>query len=142
MSSKDSFKILVVSDVHDSIENTKILVDKVKDTKFDYVFCCGDVVDLPVNKNDDLEVCKEYNIKLKNIYEELEKLGPILWVPGNHEPGIYFIEPEKRTEEVTKNSENLHKKIKKLDENLYVVGLGGSVPIMTGKKFHHNKVLS
>ena len=76
--------------------------------------------------------------KLKNIFTELEKLGPVLWVPGNHEPGIYFNE---NIEEVTKNSFNLHKKIKKLDENLYIVGLGGSVPIMTGRQWKHNFVL-
>ena len=138
METKNSFKILVVTDIHDSIENIKILVDKVKDIKFDYVFCCGDAVNVPIAKNDDVEVCKEYIIKLKNIYDELEKLGcPLLWVPGNHEPGIYF----NGTEEVTKNSENLHKKIKKLGDNLYIAGLGGSVPIMTGKEFKHDVVL-
>ena len=111
MEVKDSYKILVVTDTHDDIEKVKKLVNKVKDIKFDYVFCCGDVVSVPIDKNDDNEITKEYIIKLKNIFEELEKLGPILWVPGNHEPGIYFTNPE---EPVTKNSENLHKKIKKL----------------------------
>ena len=135
METKNSFKILVVTDIHDSIENIKILVDKVKDIKFDYIFCCGDAVSVPIAKNDDVEVCKEYIIKLKNIYDELEKLGcPLLWVPGNHEPGIYF----HGAEEITKNSENLHKKIKKLGDNLYIAGLGGSVPIMTGKEFKHD----
>ena len=138
MEVKDSYKILVVTDTHDDIEKVKKLVNKVKDIKFDYVFCCGDVVSVPIDKNDDNEITKEYIIKLKNIFEELEKLGPILWVPGNHEPGIYFTNPE---EPVTKNSENLHKKIKKLDDNLYIVGLGGSVPIMTGRKWRHNLVL-
>ena len=76
-------------------------------------------------------------LKLKNIFTELEKIGHIYWVPGNHEPGIYFT----TNEEPTKDSENLHKKIKKLDDNFYIVGLGGSVPIMTGRKWKHNFVL-
>ena len=138
MEVKDSYKILVVTDTHDDIEKVKKIVDKVKDIKFDYVFHCGDVVDVPIGKNDDDEVTKEYIIKLKNLFEELEKIAPILWVPGNHEPGIYFID---NAEAVTKNSENLHKKIKKLDDNLYIVGLGGSVPIMTGHNWKHNFVL-
>ena len=138
MEVKDSYKILVVTDIHDDIEKVKLLIEKVPSTKFDFIFCCGDVVSVPIDKNDDDEVTKEYIIKLKNIFTELEKLGPVLWVPGNHEPGIYFNE---NIEEVTKNSFNLHKKIKKLDENLYIVGLGGSVPIMTGRQWKHNFVL-
>lgn len=137
MKEKDSYKILVVTDIHDDIEKIKILVDKVKDIKFDFVFCCGDVVSVPIDKNDDTEVTKEYILKLKNIFTELEKIGHIYWVPGNHEPGIYFT----TNEEPTKDSENLHKKIKKLDDNFYIVGLGGSVPIMTGRKWKHNFVL-
>jgi Icc-related predicted phosphoesterase len=137
MKEKDSYKILVVTDIHDDIEKIKILVDKVKDIKFDFVFCCGDAVSVPIDKNDDTEVTKEYILKLKNIFTELEKIGHIYWVPGNHEPGIYFT----TNEEPTKDSENLHKKIKKLDDNFYIVGLGGSVPIMTGRKWKHNFVL-
>ena len=137
MEEKDSYKILVVTDIHDDIEKIKILVDKVKDIKFDFVFCCGDAVSVPIDKNDDTEVTKEYIQKLKNIFTELEKIGHIYWVPGNHEPGIYFT----TNEEPTKDSENLHKKIKKLDDNFYIVGLGGSVPIMTGRKWKHNFVL-
>ena len=137
MEEKDSYKILVVTDIHDDIEKIKILVDKVKDIKFDFVFCCGDAVSVPIDKNDDIEVTKEYILKLKNIFTELEKIGHIYWVPGNHEPGIYFT----TNEEPTKDSENLHKKIKKLDDNFYIVGLGGSVPIMTGRKWKHNFVL-
>ena len=38
MEEKDSYKILVVTDIHDDIEKIKILVDKVKDIKFDFVF--------------------------------------------------------------------------------------------------------
>ena len=137
MKEKDSYKILVVTDIHDDIEKIKILVDKVKDIKFDFVFCCGDAVSVPIDKNDDTEVTKEYILKLKNIFTELEKIGHIYWVPGNHEPGIYFT----TNEEPTKDSENLHKKIKKLDDNFYIVGLGGSVPIMTGRKWKHNFIL-
>ena len=45
MEAKDSYKILVVTDIHDDIEKTKKIVAKVKDAKIDFVFCCGDVVE-------------------------------------------------------------------------------------------------
>ena len=139
MESKNTLKFLVVSDIHDDIEKIKILVEKYKDDNFDFVFCCGDVIDVPIGKNDVKEVTDEYVIKLKIIYMELEKLAPIIWVPGNHEPGFYF--KDDLNEEVTSKSTNLNKKIKKLDEKLYIVGLGGSIPIMTGKKWKHNFVV-
>ena len=138
MEDKKSLKIFVVSDIHDDIDKIKILVEKYKDEKFDYVFCCGDVIDVPIGKNDVKEVTDPYVVKLKNIFLELEKLAPILWVPGNHEPGFYFKDDYK--EEETPKSTNLHKKIKKLDDKLYVVGLGGCTPIMTGHNWKHNFV--
>ena len=138
MENKQSLKFLVVSDIHDDIDKTKLLVDKYKDTKFDFVLCCGDVIDVPIGKNDVKEVTDEYVIKLKHIFLELEKLAPLLWVPGNHEPGFYF--KDDYNEEETPKSTNLHKKIKKLDEKLYIVGLGGCTPIMTGNKWKHDFV--
>ena len=51
---------------------------------------------VPIAKNNDDEVTKEYIIKLKNFFEELEKLITILWVPGNQELCIYFNNAKKR----------------------------------------------
>ena len=139
MKNKEKYLFLVVSDIHDDIEKTKLLVEKYKITKFDYVICCGDVIDVPIGKNDVKEVTDKYVVKLKEIFSELEKLAPILWVPGNHEPGFYF--KDDLTKEATQNSVNMHKQIKKLDEKLYIVGLGGSTPIMTGNKWKHNFII-
>ena len=115
MDNKKSLKILVVSDIHDEIDKIKILVEKYKDIKFDYVFCCGDVIDVPIGKNDVKEVTDQYVVKLKDIYHELEKLAPILWVPGNHEPGFYF--KDDLNEEAFLNSINLHKNLKNWMKN-------------------------
>lgn len=65
MEAKDSYKFLVVTDTHDDIEKVKDLVNKVKDIKLNYIFCCGDIVSVPIDKNDDNEITKENIIKLK-----------------------------------------------------------------------------
>ena len=132
---KESYKILTVTDIHNDIDKVKILVDKINSTKFDFVFLCGDIVDFPIEKNDSKKM-KEYFLSLKNIFKELERLGHILWVPGNHEYISFF--KTKHKKEICKNCENLHKKIKEIGENLYVVGLGGSLPVMKSSKGNHN----
>lgn len=38
MEAKDSYKILVVTDIHDDIEKTKKIIAKTKDAKIDFVF--------------------------------------------------------------------------------------------------------
>lgn len=125
---KESYKILVISDIHDNINSLKSLKTKVGSIKFDYIFFCGDAVERYKN-NDSI---------YQQIFSELEKIAPVLWVPGNHEPNIYY---NISKNEVSKNSKNLHKKNKKLDEKLYIVGLGGSLPILTGYKWKYNSIL-
>ena len=55
MEAKNSYKILVVTDTHDDIEKVKALVNKVQHIKFDFIFCCGDIVSVPIDKNADKE---------------------------------------------------------------------------------------
>ena len=126
---EDSYKLLVISDIHNDINKIKLLVEKLKSRKFDYIFFCGDGIILTNNSK------KRINIYMKYIFTELEKLGPILWVPGNHDFDIYY--DTINAKEVTNNSQNLHKKIKKLNDNLYIVGLGGSLPILEEKFEEH-----
>ena len=49
MEAKNSYKILVVTDTHDDIEKVKALVNKVQHIKFDFIFCCGDIVSVPID---------------------------------------------------------------------------------------------
>lgn len=125
---KEYYKILVISDIHDDISKLNALKNKVSSIKFDYIFFCGDAIDIYKN-NDTI---------YKQFFTELEKIAPILWVPGNHEPNIYFNISQK---EVTNNSKNLHKKNIKLDDKLYIVGLGGSLPVLTGYQWKYNSIL-
>lgn len=127
--SKNSLKFLVITDTHDRVYNVRKTIQKIKTINFDYVIFCGDVVTIPSGKNNDKETISPFMPILKNIFLELEKIAPVLWVPGNHDPYMYFTE---NYEEVSSNSKNLHKKFEKIEDNLYIVGLGGSVPILNG----------
>lgn len=127
--SKNSLKFLVITDTHDRVYNVRKIIEKIKTINFDYVIFCGDVVTIPSGKNNDKETISPFMPILKNIFLELEKIAPVLWVPGNHDPYMYFTE---NYEEVSSNSKNLHKKFEKIEDNLYIVGLGGSVPILNG----------
>lgn len=134
---KDSYNVLLVSDIHDNIENVKKLVKLNKDSHFDFIIDCGDTTNLPIGKNNDQKTCDEYLVILKSIHEELSKLGPIFWVPGNHE-AFYFY--EEKSPEISPKTINLHKKTQKLSNNLYLVGLGGSVPILTDGAYNQSFV--
>ena len=129
---KNKIKFLVINDMHNRIQNVRKVISKINSEKFDYVLCCGDVVNVPTGDNADKTITDSYMPLMYNIFLELEEIAPILWVPGNHEPYIYFTN---NYEEVTSKSKNLHKKFEKLSENLYIVGLGGSTPMLNGGKW-------
>ena len=130
--SSEEFSFLIVSDIHDNIENTKKLILEVQNKKFDYVICLGDIISIPPKMQNLKEMEEKYCPKMKEIFEELKKIGPIIWVPGNHEPKISFEE----NYEINSNSMNLHKKYKKLSKDLYLIGIGGSTPILNGNKYY------
>jgi 3',5'-cyclic AMP phosphodiesterase CpdA len=68
----------------------KKVISKINSEKFDFVLCCGDIVHVPTGDNADQTAIDSYMPLMYNIFLELEKIAPILWVPGNHEPYIYF----------------------------------------------------
>ena len=129
---KNKIKFLVINDMHNRIQNVRKVISKIKSEKFDFVLCCGDIVNVPTGDNDDKTITDSYMPLMYNIFLELEEIAPILWVPGNHEPYIYFTNNYK---EITSKSKNIHKKFEKLSENLYIVGLGGSTPMLNGGKW-------
>ena len=125
-------KFLVITDVHDKIQNLRKVVSKTKNENFDYVLCCGDVITIPSGENSNKKIIDSYMPLMHSIFLELEKIAPVLWVPGNHDPYMFFTD---NYEELSSKSKNMHKEYKKLDDNLYIVGLGGSTPILTGGKW-------
>jgi Icc-related predicted phosphoesterase len=129
---RSRIKFLVITDVHNKIQNVRKVISKIKTEKFDYVLYCGDAITMPSDENDNQEKIDSLMPLMHSIFLELEKIAPILWVPGNHEPYMFFTD---KYEEVSSKSKNLHKKYQKLENNLYIVGLGGSTPILTGGKW-------
>ena len=129
---KTKMKFLIIGDMHNKIQNVRKVLSKIKYDTFDYILCCGDIVNIPTGQNSDKNLIESFMPLMRNIFLELEKIAPILWVPGNHEPYMYFT---KNYEEISSKSKNIHKKYEKIADNLYIVGLGGSTPILSGGKW-------
>ena len=51
----------------------------------------------------------------------------MLYIPGNHDPLSLFSGPDAAPKLSTNDGANVHKSIKKVGDNLYVIGLGGCV---------------
>ncbi len=134
---KTRIKFLVIGDMHDRIHNVRKVLSKIKNEKFDYVLCFGDVVNIPTGVNSDKIIAETFMPIMRVIFLELEKIAPIFWVPGNHEPYMYF---SKDYEEVTSKSKNLHKKYEKICDNLYIVGLGGSTPMISAGEWNKDLI--
>lgn len=130
---KNSYNFLIISDIHHKIENVYRILERVQSEKYDYVLCPGDLVTIPEGLNDNQTFIDEYTPILKKILIELERVAPVLWIPGNHEPGTVFKEG---SEKLTKDSINIHKNYVKIDEKLSITGLGGSIPILDGGKYY------
>ena len=140
VSTDNEFSFLIVSDIHDTIGNVRKLVDWYQKEKprVDYILCCGDVVTVPNGEQDLQESAKKYEPIMVNIFQELEKICPrIIYIPGNHEPYTIY---KKDAPFLTKSSVNIHRKFVKLTSDLYIVGLGGSTPILQGAKYEVGQI--
>ena len=125
-----TFNFFIISDTHENLDSLHKIVKKVLDSKekFDYVLCAGDIVTVPNGKNDDPEYEEKYTKIVNELVNELEQIAPVLWVPGNHDPGNSFKEEGK----VSFKGTNLHKSLFKLSDDLIILGLGGNPPILDG----------
>ena len=133
--SKDELDFLVVSDVHEDNDNLNKLVKKLSNRKFDYVLFLGDFLDPIDNEEEQYEKKqgdeKEDIKKVEKIIKKLEEIAPVLYVGGNHDPLSIFTDDFKIDTDLDK-TKNLHKKYQKIKDDLYIVGIGGSTPILNG----------
>ena len=130
---KREFNFLLVSDIHEKIDHVTKLKEEVKNIKFDFVICLGDIVSVSSNQQGKEETIKIYEPKISDIFKELEKIAPLIYIPGNHEPFTLF---KNDSPKLSENSLNLHNKFKELTKDLFIIGIGGSPPILDGGDYN------
>lgn len=105
--------IIVISDIHNDLENMLKYLDKIKELKFDVIICPGDFSDVNLPKGFEQEDI------VKIIIEEFKILNkPILCVPGN-------IDTKEVIKLLEKEKISIHGKGKIID-NVGFYGYGGA----------------
>ena len=135
MASKE-ISFLIISDTHENLSQVKALTTYLHNNpkKIDYVIHCGDIVTVPDNQQNLIQSHYRYEPLIKEILLELETLNAqLIYVPGNHEPSSLF--KGENSPAITPTSINLHSNIFKLSDDLYMIGVGGSIPILIGENY-------
>ncbi|KAL0230098.1 hypothetical protein PCE1_003660 [Barthelona sp. PCE] len=123
------YKILVVSDVHSDFESIDKLIRHMSHNNnhrgefFDMVFVLGDIANLPNLP------CEYSEDQMKQAIDELQlalvtllNLGPVYFIPGNHDSLEAFTDFRPKSDLI----KSVHNRIIKIDENLTIMGFGGS----------------
>ena len=131
----NSLKFLLLSDIHDNETSLDLLIKKIRFNKYNYIFYLGDMVKMTQGQQNSSEHAKLYEQRMTRYLKKLEQIAPILYIPGNNEPYTIY---EKNSPKLTQISENIHNNFKKLKNGLYVIGLGGCTPILSGGKYDKN----
>ena len=125
---KNNIRILIITDIHQ--KSSKI--DKIRKycykykINYDYIFCMGDFDSLFIKEQNNEIIINESIEIIKNILLLLETLCKrIFFIPGNHDPKIFFTQ---NSPQLTLYSQNIHKKIIEIEDNLLLIGIGGSIP--------------
>lgn len=132
---KDSLKFLLLSDIHDNKTSIDLLLDKIKNKKYNYIFYLGDMVKMTPGEQNSSTHAIKYEERMAQYLQKLEQIAPVLYIPGNNEPYTIY---EKNSPKLTDTSENIHNKYKKIKDDLYILGLGGCTPILNGGKYDKN----
>jgi Icc-related predicted phosphoesterase len=128
-SSIQELDILLVSDIHKSYDYLEKLKEWTLENKklFNYIFCTGDMLTLKYPELEDNEIIAKSEAELSAIISFLENIClNVIYIGGNHDPKSLFKTQDVPT--LTIKSTNIHKKMIKVSNDLYIVGLGGSTP--------------
>ena len=134
---KGDLKFLLVSDIHDNVTGLDLLLNKVKSKKYDYIFYLGDMVKMTQGQQNSSEHASIYEQRMTQYLQKLEQIAPVLYIPGNNEPFTIY---ERNAPKLTDISTNIHNNYKKIKDDLYIMGLGGCVPILNGGKYDKNVI--
>ena len=137
---EDKLFFLLVSDIHESIENVNKLVKycQTNSIKPDYILCLGDIVTIAQGSQGSKPVCEVKEKEIKNLFSLLELICPnLIYVPGNYDPETLFKVDE--SPKITENSINLHLKSHIIKDDLLLVGVGGCTCAVSSKEeFYHS----
>ena len=130
-------KFLLLSDIHDNATILDTLLNKISSKKYDYIFYLGDMVKMTPGQQNSSEHAHIYEERMTQYLKKLEQIAPVLYIPGNNEPYTIY---EKNSPKLTQISTNIHNNFKKIKEDLYIMGIGGCVPITNGGKYDKNVI--
>ena len=136
-SSKNSLNFLLLSDIHDNTSSIDLILKKVGSKKYDYIFYLGDMVKMTPGQQNSSEHAQIYEERMTQYLKRLEQIAPVLYIPGNNEPYTIY---EYNSPKLTQISSNIHNKYIKIKDDLYILGLGGCVPILNGGKYDKNVI--
>ena len=136
-SSKNSLNFLLLSDIHDNTSSIDLILKKVGYKKYDYIFYLGDMVKMTPGQQNSSEHAHIYEERMTQYLKRLEQIAPVLYIPGNNEPYTIY---EYNSPKLTQISSNIHNKYIKIKDDLYILGLGGCVPILNGGKYDKNVI--
>lgn len=126
-------RVLLLSDTHSHGANFNKLAEWFKAFKpnYDMVFVLGNISNMLNSLRNDPMAENQAAEQLVSTFEFLKDYidRPIVYIPGNTEPtAIYSCTLE------LPGAMNLHKRAMQIDENLILIGLGGSLPVKKGEK--------
>ena len=133
----NSLKFLLLSDIHDNATVLDSFIRKISSKKYDYIFYLGDMVKMTPGQQNSSEHAHIYEERMTQYLKKLEQIAPVLYIPGNNEPFTIY---EKNSPKLTKVSNNIHNRYLKIKDDLYIMGIGGCVPITNGGKYDKNVI--
>ncbi|EGC33782.1 hypothetical protein DICPUDRAFT_154099 [Dictyostelium purpureum] len=135
-----TISILIVSDIHLSFNNIKRLNKEMVDNNknIDLIICSGDVCNFDPVDSEDLLKVSACEGEMSNIYTYLHNIHKnIIYIPGNHDAKTTLLFPKGGSPpKLTTHSNNIHKNSYRLDDDLVLVGLGGSLPSIRNNENH------
>ena len=134
---KEDLKFLLVSDIHDNVTSLDLLLNEVKSKKYNYIFYLGDMVKMTPGQQNSSEHANIYEQRMTQYLEKLEQIAEVLYIPGNNEPFTIY---ENNAPKLAKKSTNIHNNYIKIKDDLYIMGIGGCVPILNGGKYDKNVI--
>ena len=133
---QDIYSFLVLADIHSNMKNLQLLKKWYYENNpnYDFIFLLGDIVVIKDENRGKNENESAVELELNNIVKFLHSFNnkPIIFIPGNHDPTSSFINNSSLT---LQNFFNIHKSYFQIEENLILVGLGGSIPAFKNNEF-------